>query len=97
MNIGLITARLTCDPIRFSSFGCYFTEVEVNFLHVKNYFASATIVADSKIGKNISEFYCQGDYILIEGECMLVENEKQNTYLAIYATDVQPAHLIIKE
>lgn len=97
MNIALITARLVHDPIRFFSSGNYFTEVQINFLHAKNYFANAIIIADSKIGDNISEFYCQGDYILIEGECIVVEAQNQNALLAIYATDVQPAHLIMQE
>lgn len=97
MNICLITARLTCDPIRFFSLGHYFTEIQVNFLHTKNYFAEAIILADGKVGENISEFYCQGDYVLIEGESVAVEDHHQNTCLAIYATDVQPAHLIIEE
>lgn len=97
MNIGLVTARLVCDPIRFSSFGHYFTEIRINFLHVKNYFGKAIVLADNRAGEDLSEFYCQGDYILVEGECISVEELGQNSYLVIYATDVQPAHLIIKE
>jgi hypothetical protein len=97
MNIGIITARLVFDPARFYSFGGYITEAQINFLHVKNYLAKAVMLADSKIGEDIMKFYGQGDYILIEGEYIAVENGYQNTSLVIYATDVQPAHLIIKE
>lgn len=97
MNIAFITARLLNNPVKFSSSSYYFTEIQVSFLHTKNYFANAIVLASSKTGKNISEFYCRGDYILIEGECIVVENTKKNTFLVIHATDVQPAHLIIKE
>lgn len=97
MNICVITARLTCEPARFLSFGQYFTEVQVNFLHSKSYFARAIVLADNKTGENISKFYCQGDYVLVEGECVVAEDSYQNNWLAVYATDVQPAHLIIEE
>lgn len=97
MNIGIITARLLFDPERFYSSGNYITEAQINFLHIKSYLAKAVMLADSKIGEDVMEFYGQGDYILIEGECIAVEDAYQNTSLVIYATDVQPAHLIIKE
>ncbi len=97
MDIGIITARLACDPTRFCSFGHYFTEVQVHFLQVRNNFAKALVVADNQIGENISKFYCQNDYIIIEGEAIVVENSSYNASLVIYATDVQPAHLIMEE
>ena len=97
MNIGLITARLNHDPFQFSSFGRYFTEVQVGFLHAKSYFATAVILGEGKIANNISEFYCKGDYILVEGECIVIENSSWRIHLIIYANDIQPAHLIIKE
>lgn len=97
MNIGIVTARLLFDPARFYSFGNYITEAQINFLHVKSYLAKGIILADGKIGKDIMDFYGQGDYVLIEGECIAVDDSCQNASLVIYATDVQPAHLIIKE
>lgn len=97
MNIGIITARLIHDPVRFASFGNYFTEAQVSFLHVKNYFAKAIVLADSKTGESIYKFYCQGDYVLIEGECIAIETKHKAMRLVIYATDIQPAHLIIEE
>lgn len=97
MNIGIITARLVFDPARFYSFGNHITEAQISFLHPKNYLAKAVMLADSKIGEDVMEFYGQGDYILVEGECIAVDNGHQNASLVIYATDVQPAHLIIKE
>ena len=97
MNISIITARLLADPERFYSFGNYITEVKVSFLHVKNYLAHAIILADNKTGQEIMEFYSQGDYVLIEGECITVEDKYQNSFPIIYAADVQPARLIIEE
>ena len=97
MNIGWITARMVQNPIRFSNYSYYITEIQVHFVHTKNYFASAIALADGKIGKNIFEFYCKGDYILIEGEYLSIEDHNKNASLIIYIIDVQPAHLIIKE
>lgn len=97
MNIGIITARLAGDPARFCSFGHYFTEAEVYFLQVRNDFGKALVLADGQIGENISKFYCKNDYIIIEGEAIVIENSSYNTSLVIYAADVQPAHLIMEE
>lgn len=97
MNIGIITARLAYDPIRFCSFGHYFTEVQVHFVQIKSNFAKAIVLADSQISENISKFYCQNDYILIEGEAMVIEHDGHSVSLVIYATDVQPAYLIMEE
>lgn len=97
MNNGLITAHIVKHPIRFSNFNYYITEIQVNFLHMKDYFANAVALAEGKIGKDIIEFYCKGDYILIEGEFLVIEDQKDSTRLVIYVTDVQPVYLIIQE
>lgn len=96
MNIGLITARIIEEPVRFSNFNNYLTEVQINFPHMKNYVASAIALADGEVGKSIEKFYCKGDYILIEGESLIIKNKQKNDVLVIYIIDVQPAHLIIK-
>ncbi len=96
MNIGLITARIIEEPIRFSNFNHYFTEIQINFPHMKNYVAIATALADGEVAKSIEKFYCKGDYILIEGESLIIKNKEKNDSLIIYIIDVQPAHLIIK-
>ena len=97
MNTGIITARLACDPARFFSFGHYIVEVQVHFLQVRSNFAKATVLADSQVGENMSKLYCQNDYIIIEGEAIAIESNSPSTSLVIYATDVQPARLIIEE
>lgn len=97
MNIGVITARLLFDPSRFYNFGSYITEAQISFVHFKNYVAKAILLADSKVGESMVECYSQGDYILVEGECIVTEDSSQNTSLVIYATNVQPAHLIMQE
>lgn len=97
MNIGIITARLVCDPTRFYSFGHYFTEVQVHFLQVRSNFAKAIVLADSQIGENISKLYCQNDYIIIEGEAIAIEDSALGASLVIYAKDIQPARLIMEE
>lgn len=97
MNISLITAKIIKNPIRFSNFNNYFTELHLNFLHMRNYFANAIALADGKVGKSIFDIYRQGDYIIIEGECIVIEDIKKNTSLVIYILDVHPASLIMKE
>jgi len=96
MNISLITARIVKEPLRFSNFNHYFTEIQINFPHMKNYVASAIALADGEVGKSIEKFYCKGDYILIEGESLVIKDKSKNDSLIIYIIDVQPAHLIIK-
>jgi len=96
MNIGLITARIIEEPVRFSNFNYYFTEIKIHFPHMKNYVASAIALAEGEVGKSIHKFYCKGDYILIEGESIIIQNKEKNDSLIIYIVDVQPAHLIIQ-
>lgn len=96
MNISLITARIIKNPIRFPNFNHYFTELHVDFLHMRNYFAHAIVLADGIVGQNIFDIYRLGDYIIIEGECVVIEDIKKNAKLIIYVFDVHPAHLIMK-
>ena len=95
MNIGLVTARVIKEPIRFSNFNYYFTELRIIFLQTRDYFAHAVALADGEIGKSIFEIYRKGDYLLIEGECLSLEDSEQNSKLVIYITEVNPAHLIM--
>ena len=95
MNNGLITGRIVKPPIRFSNFNYYVTEIQINFVHITGYFACAIGVAEGKVSKDIFELYCQGDYILIEGEYLVLESQQESTQLIIYILDVQPAHLIM--
>lgn len=97
MNISLITARIIKSPIRFSNFNHYFTELHINFLHMRNYFAHAIALADGQVGKSIFDIYRQGDYVIIEGECLVVEDIKKNANIIIYIIDVHPAYLIMKK
>lgn len=97
MNSGLITARIIKKPIRFSSFNYYFTQLHINFLHTQSYLAKAIALADGEIGKNLFNLYQTGDYIIIEGEFLSIEEIKQNTNLVIYVTDVHPAYLIMSK
>lgn len=97
MNIGLITARIIKKPIRFSNFNNYFTELNIIFLHMRNYFAHAIALADGDMGQSIFDIYRKGDYLIIEGECMSFEDLRQNTSLIIYITDVNPAYLIMQK
>ena len=96
MNIGLITARIIKKPIRFSNFNQYFTEIEIIFLHSRNYFARAIALANGEIGQSIFDIYHKGDSILIEGEYLSFEDASKNTHLVIYITEANPAHLIIR-
>ena len=93
----LITARIVENPIRFANFSYYSTEIQVNFLHMRNYFARAIVFADGKVGKSVFEIYRQGDYVIIEGECLVVEDAQQNSILIVYVINVHPAHLIMKD
>ncbi len=95
MNFGIITARIVTQPIRFSSFDKYYTEIHVIFLHSRNYFAHAIALADGEIGKTIYNIYRQGDYLLIEGEFLSTEDMNQNKTLIISITEVNPAYLIM--
>lgn len=95
MNIGLVTARITKKPVRFSNFNSYFTEIHIIFLHMRNYFAHAIALADGEIGKSIFDIYRKGDYILIEGEYLSLKDIKNRKFLVIYITEVNPAHLIM--
>lgn len=95
MNTGLITARITQKPVRFSNFDHYFTQINVVFLHTKNYFAHAIALSDGEIGKSIFDIYCRGDYLLLEGEYLSFEDTNYNSRIVIYITEVNPAHLII--
>lgn len=97
MNISLITARIIKNPIRFSNFNHYFTELHLNFLHMRNYFAHAIALADGPVGKSIFDIYRQGDYVIIEGECLVIEDIRKNANIIIYILDVHPAHLIMKK
>lgn len=97
MNISLITARIIKNPIRFSNFNHYFTELHLNFLHMRNYFAHAIALADGQVGKSIFDIYRQGDYVIIEGECLVIEDIRKNASIVIYILDVHPAHLIMKK
>jgi len=96
MNTSFITAQIIKKPIRFSNFHYYLTELHVNFLHMRNYFANAIALADGKVGKSIFDIYRKGDHIIIEGECLAIQDARQNAYLIIYIIDVHPASLIMK-
>lgn len=95
MNFGIITARIVKQPIRFSSFDKYYTEIYIIFLHSRNYFAHAIALADGEIGQTIYNIYRQGDYLLIEGEFLSLEDINQNKTLVICVTEVSPAYLIM--
>lgn len=97
MNIGFITARILCPPIRFFSRSHFVTEIEIGFPQAKKYCAKAIALADGKTGKSLFELYRKGDYILIEGEHLAIEDKQQGLRLVVYAFSIQPAHLIIKE
>ena len=97
MNLGLITARIIEHPLRFFNFNYYMTEIELHFLHSKSDFAYAVALAEGRVGEDIINFYDKGDYILVEGECLVLENTYRNSCILIYMTDIQPAHLIFKE
>ena len=97
MNIGLITARINQNPIRFSNFNYYFTEIQINFLHMKDYCANAIALAEGELSQTIMDFYYKGDYVLIEGEYIVLEDKKQNGCLVMYITDIHPVDLIIQE
>ena len=93
MNIGLVTARIMAEPIRYYNFNYYYTEIPINFLHNKNYLANAIALADGEIGQSLFDIYRQGDYIMLEGHYCAVETIQQNTSLVIYITEVSPASL----
>ena len=97
MNIGFITARILQSPIRFFNRRHFVTEIQVDFPQTKNYCAKAIVLADGKTGKNLFELYRKGDYILIEGEYLILEGKEQSPSLIIYVFGIQPAHLIIQE
>lgn len=96
MNISLITGRIISEPIKFATSHNYFTELKINFPQMKNYIASAIGLADGEISKSIEKFYCKGDYVIIQGESLVVENNYKNSIIVIYISDIQPAHLIIQ-
>ena len=95
MNIGIVTARITKAPLRFANLGEYFTEIHVQFLHTRNYLATAIAFANGEIGHNLLNIYRKGDYILIEGEFLSIEDLRQNAKVVIYITDINPAYLIM--
>lgn len=95
MNIGSVTARIIKKPVKFANFGYYFTQLDVVFLHTKNYFARAVALADGQIGATILDLYRKGDYLIIEGEYVAFDNMNQSTSLVIYITEVNPAYLIM--
>ena len=96
MNISWITAKITESPIRFANFNQYSTELHINFLHLKNYFARAIAISDGILGQTIFDIYRRGDYVIIEGESLVIEDNLQNSILIIYIMDIHPAHLIMK-
>lgn len=95
MNTGLVTACITQKPIRFANLSYYLTELHINFLHIRNYFASAIAIADGELGQSIFNLYQKGDYLILEGEFIALENTKKNNLLVIYITGVNPAHVIM--
>nr|YP_009502169.1 putative single-stranded DNA binding protein [Porolithon onkodes]ASB29770.1 putative single-stranded DNA binding protein [Porolithon onkodes] len=97
MNIGLVTARIMAEPIRYYNFNYYYTEIPVNFLHNKNYLAYAIALADGEMGQNLFDIYRQGDYIMLQGHYCAVETAQQCTSLIIYITEVSPASLIMSK
>lgn len=97
MNMGFVTARILRPPIKFFNRNHFITEIYVGFPQAKQYCGRAIALADKKIGKNLFDLYRKGDYILIEGECLIFQNKQKALSIAIYVSNIQPAHLIIEE
>jgi hypothetical protein len=97
MDIGLVTARIMAQPIRYYNFNYYYTEIPINFLHDRNYLASAIALADGEIGQTLLDIYRQGDYIIIQGHFCAIDNIKKSNSLVIYITEINPAFLIMSK
>nr|YP_009660666.1 putative single-stranded DNA binding protein [Corallina chilensis]QCS25614.1 putative single-stranded DNA binding protein [Corallina chilensis] len=94
MNLCLITARLLKKPEKFNITTKYLIEVEINFPHARNYFANIMALAEGKIADCLSELYLQGDYVIIEGELLILESKRKIINPVIYINDLQPASII---
>ena len=97
MNIGLVTARIITEPVRYYNFNYYYTEISVNFLQDQNYLAYAIALADGEMGQSLFDIYRQGDYIMLQGHYCAVETIQQNTSLIIYITEISPASLFMSK
>ena len=97
MNNVFITGYLLLQPIRFSSFKDYFTEIKIIFSHIKDKENTAIALADGETGNRIYELYRKGDYVLIEGEVLLIENERYNVDIVIYVSNIQILNEAIKK
>nr|YP_007878282.1 putative single-stranded DNA binding protein [Calliarthron tuberculosum]AGA63893.1 putative single-stranded DNA binding protein [Calliarthron tuberculosum] len=94
MNLCFITARLLKNPEKLNISTQYITEVEINFPHARNYFANIIALAEGKVADTLLELYFQGDYILIEGELLVIEKQSKTINPVIYISDIQPASII---
>lgn len=97
MNNVFITGHILHHPIRFSSLKYYLTEIKIIFSNIKDKKNTAIGLADGEIGNKIFEFYKKGDYILVEGESLVVQNKEYRADLIICISDIQIINQTKKE
>ena len=95
MNLCFITARILNKPIKLTKAKDFFVKININFPQSRNYFAHATALASGLLAKNIFELYAKGDYIVIEGELLLLVEQTKRSKIIIQIIDIHPASLLI--
>lgn len=94
INVCFITARILQKPKKIDKKSNYVVNTEIHFPHSKNYFAHIALLAEGKIADDLLELYMKGDYIIIEGELLTINKNKEFLNIIIYIIDIQPASII---
>ena len=97
MNNIFVTGHILNNPVRFSSLKYYYTEIEIMFSNTKDKKNTAIVLADGEIGHKVFELYKKGDFVLVEGEFLVVENDNCNVSLVVYISNIQIINQAIKK
>ena len=95
MNLCFITARLLAKPNKLGITNII--KIPIHFPHSRNYFARVTALASGQLASKILEFYTYGDYVIIEGEMLILKSVIKETNIFVKIIDIHPADLIISE
>ena len=91
MNFCLVTAKIAEQPKEFKQNSKVYVIVKIKFPHSHHDLAHIVAIAEGKIARNIINFYIKNDYIVVEGEILILQKMYTLKQAILYVTDVQPA------
>ena len=97
MNICFITARIIDVPQRLFNNHKYSTLLKVNFPHKRKQLCYATAIVRGKISQDAFDLYFKGDYVIIEGKLLVLNNINSSKNLMINIINIHPAHIIMQK